>query len=182
MSMAHKHFIAMQLLLAVHTLHSLRLYHGHIRSSNVLLTSNDHLVLSDLATYKPYFLHQEQLGEYRNIYVTGSSEQGPRSSCTLAPEKFIPGTEQLPKIQELAALPRSLLEQLQQMDMFSVGVVLAELYMPDEVLFDFERLMRYRKGDYDVQLGAVGDAAVESLVANLLARDPSSRHTSQSAL
>jgi phosphoinositide-3-kinase regulatory subunit 4 len=52
-------FIAMQILVAVNTLHNLKLYHGNIRTSNVLLTYNDHVALADFSPFKPYYLRED---------------------------------------------------------------------------------------------------------------------------
>jgi phosphoinositide-3-kinase regulatory subunit 4 len=68
MPTCQKHFIAMQIILAIHTLHQLKLYHGYVRTSNILLNSSDHVVLSDMATYKPYYLRENELGEFTAIY------------------------------------------------------------------------------------------------------------------
>lgn len=59
-------FYTLQLLSAVKTLHKNNLYHGHIRSSNILLTSLDYLVLTDFASYKPYYSNEFEV--IRNVY------------------------------------------------------------------------------------------------------------------
>lgn len=59
------------------------LYHGNIRTSNFLLQNNNHLVLADIASYKPLYLFENDLAEARIFY--GSSTD----KCTLAPEKVI---------------------------------------------------------------------------------------------
>lgn len=51
--------MTLQILLQIYTLHQLKLYHGHVRTSNILLTTNDHAVLSDFATYKPYYQRED---------------------------------------------------------------------------------------------------------------------------
>lgn len=61
------------------------LYHGHIRTSNFLITSYGYLMLTDFAFYKPLYMFEdteEGLPEFRLFY--GSSYK----NCTLAPEKI----------------------------------------------------------------------------------------------
>lgn len=72
------------MILCVYGLHvETNLYHGNIRTSNFLLQNNNHLVLTDLASYKPLYLLENDLAEVRIFY--GSSID----KCTLAPEKII---------------------------------------------------------------------------------------------
>jgi serine/threonine protein kinase len=76
------------MIICVYGLHSeANLYHGHIRTSNFLLQTNDHVVLTDFASYKPLYMLEDDLGEFRLYY--GSSG----SKCCLAPEKLIPQSE-----------------------------------------------------------------------------------------
>lgn len=98
----------MQLFNAVHILHAAKLYHGHLKCSNVLLTSSDHLLLSDFASYKPYFIREDQLGDFRNLYQTKDQK------CYIAPEKFIGPGEPLEQTIDLADLAnrKLLLEKL----------------------------------------------------------------------
>ena len=69
-----------QMIICVYALHvEGNLYHGNIRTSNFLLQSNNHLVLTDIATYKPLYLLEDDLSELRIFY--GSSYD----KSTLAP-------------------------------------------------------------------------------------------------
>lgn len=36
-----------------------KLFHGAIRASNILLTTSNHVFLSDFANYKPLFIDEE---------------------------------------------------------------------------------------------------------------------------
>ena len=50
------------MILCVYGLHvEANLYHGNIRTSNFLLQNNNHLVLTDLASYKPLYLLENDL-------------------------------------------------------------------------------------------------------------------------
>lgn len=89
LSLEEKNWIVLQMIVCVYALHcEANLYHGHLRTSNFLLQSNDHVVLTDFATYKPLYMLENDLGEFRLYY--GSSGQ----KCSLAPEKLISQAEQ----------------------------------------------------------------------------------------
>ncbi len=63
----------------MHNLHSNDIYHGDLKSSNVLLTTSNHLFLTDIASFKPYFIADDDQEDLR-IFYTNSN---------LAPEKFV---------------------------------------------------------------------------------------------
>jgi hypothetical protein len=71
------------------------------------------------------------LGEFNNVYETSAQR------CTIAPEKFV-FTAETPNFVDIGQMDKSLLSALQQMDMFSCGCVLAEVYLQGENLFNFE--------------------------------------------
>lgn len=51
-----KNYIIMQVIIALYSLHNANLYHGSIKSSNILLSSFNHVWLTDIASYKPYYI------------------------------------------------------------------------------------------------------------------------------
>lgn len=75
-----------QMIKSVYTVHrNFNFYHGHIRTSNFIVTTYGYLMLTDFAFYKPLFMvedSEEGLPEFRLFY--GSSV----GNCTLAPEKI----------------------------------------------------------------------------------------------
>ncbi|CAD8193085.1 unnamed protein product [Paramecium octaurelia] len=160
-------FYALQLLNAVNTLHKRNLYHGHIRSSNVLLTSLDFLVLTDFASYKPIFLNELEI--IRNIYKSSIQK------CTLAPEKY----SDLLEVQYLNNLTRIQVIPMQAMDMFSVGCVLAEIFT-GESLFSLEQLLQFKKGEYEPIIKV--DGIIGDLIRNLISLNPETRYNSEQAL
>jgi hypothetical protein len=48
------------------------------------MSSNSHIFLTDIASYKPYYLLEDDLDKLRNFYGNFSEQ------CYLAPEKFLP--------------------------------------------------------------------------------------------
>lgn len=84
LSQDEKVWVIFQMIVCVYGLHvDGNLYHGNIRTSNFLLQNNNHVVLTDIASYKPLYLLENDLAEVRIFY--GSSID----KCTLAPEKII---------------------------------------------------------------------------------------------
>ncbi|CAD8127962.1 unnamed protein product [Paramecium sonneborni] len=99
-------FYILQLLSAVKTLHNINCYPGHIRSSNILLTSLDYLVLTDFASYKPYYTNEFEV--IRNVYESSIQK------CTLAPEKYADNQE----IQSIVNLTKESIQNLQKWTCF----------------------------------------------------------------
>lgn len=74
-------------------------------------------------------------------------------------------------------------------DVFSLGCVLAELFLDGQPLFDYSRLLAYRVGG---AAGAAGPAplaaldkvhpSVRGMIAHMVQRDPSARHSVQQYL
>ena len=59
-----KLWLSFQLICAVVQTHENNLYHGDIKTDNVVLTSWNWLLLVDFAPYKPIYLPSENLGDY----------------------------------------------------------------------------------------------------------------------
>ncbi|CAK94332.1 unnamed protein product (macronuclear) [Paramecium tetraurelia] len=159
-------FYTLQLLSAVKTLHQQNLYHGHIRSSNILLTSLDYLVLTDFASYKPYYSNKLEI--IRNVYESSIQK------CTLAPEKYAETQD----IQYIPNLTKQQINDLQKMDMFSVGCVIYEIYT-GENLFTFNQLLQYLKPDQEPLISV--EDLVGDLICNLIEKDPNKRFTAEQA-
>lgn len=70
-------------IISVYQLHLLNIYHGDIKSSNFLISSTGHLFIGDIASYKPYYLLEDDLDRLRSFF--GDFQD----FCYLAPEKFI---------------------------------------------------------------------------------------------
>jgi hypothetical protein len=73
----------------------------------VLLTREGNAVLTDLAFYKPYYLHRGEYSDYQNYYNSSRNQ-----SASLAPEKFLDDQVALTEPQLLANMDVALLETL----------------------------------------------------------------------
>lgn len=62
----------------------LQVYHGDIKSENILLTSWGWLMLSDFAVFKPAYLPADNPTDFAYFYDTSS-----RGTCYIAPERFV---------------------------------------------------------------------------------------------
>eukprot|EP00970_Alexandrium_tamarense_P009374 scaffold1868_cov194-Alexandrium_tamarense.AAC.18 len=153
LTLIEKNWITYQLLNAVQSLHDVGVCHGHLTTENVLLTSWNWVLISDVGCqhYKPVALPDDdpgmwihwfegRAGEERKPGVGSAANQHHRSSngekkCCLAPERFYtPG--------KTAVIPTKLDST---MDVFSLGCVLIELFLNGERALELGDLMEYRR-------------------------------------
>ena len=131
-----KVWITFQLLVALNNIYQLDLVHGDLKPENILLTSNLSIFITDFATYKPAYIEAINTNY---TYYFGSNNSADKSGCYLAPERLgekeeIEGKENIKNI---------------KMDIFSLGVIIAELFLEQD-LFNFSTLLNYKKGNIDV--------------------------------
>eukprot|EP00826_Nyctotherus_ovalis_P019707 TRINITY_DN16113_c0_g1_i1.p2 TRINITY_DN16113_c0_g1~~TRINITY_DN16113_c0_g1_i1.p2 ORF type:complete len:120 (+),score=48.83 TRINITY_DN16113_c0_g1_i1:63-422(+) len=84
--------------------------------------------LTDFAPFKPLYLSSERIGDYEYFF---SGETNSASACYVAPEKFVA---------TVIDLSTASLEVRQAMDIFSLGCVLAEIFLKGAKLFDLPKL------------------------------------------
>jgi phosphoinositide-3-kinase regulatory subunit 4 len=106
-----KKWLAFQLLCALRDCHSRDIFHGDIKTENILVTSWNWLYLSDFSSsFKPTTLPEDNPADFSYFFDTAG-----RRTCYLAPERFLAaGEEPDPKAKITWA-----------MDVFSVGCVIA---------------------------------------------------------
>ena len=80
-----KKWISFQLIYGLKQIHNLGYCHGDIKLENILLTSTSSVFLADIATYKPAYIQQDDVGSFTYYFGTNSSVK----SCYLAPERLI---------------------------------------------------------------------------------------------
>jgi len=174
-----KYWIIFQLMTALYTLHQKKLYHGGINSNNVLLTTWNHAFLADFAWFAPNYLYEDVLGDINYYYPTASQK------CNLAPEKFISRDYKdianlewfHENINEVGKISKETLPNLQKMDVFSLGCVIAEIMLDGTSLFKYEQLMAYRKGQYSPQekMDRIKDDKVRKIIYDMIQKDPAQR-------
>ncbi|KAF0433331.1 ARM repeat-containing protein [Gigaspora margarita] len=174
-----KKWITYQILCGVHDAHTRGIYHGDIKTENILVTSWNWVYLADFAGYKPTYLPEDNPADFSFFFDTSS-----RRTCYIAPERFYkPGSEIDRRKNDLefgekdgAITPA--------MDIFSLGCVIAELFLEGTPIFSLAQLFKYRTGEYDpcVDLEKIEDSDIRALVKHMIHVDPSQRYTAEQYL
>ncbi|KAK1092871.1 Serine/threonine-protein kinase [Friedmanniomyces endolithicus] len=158
-----KKWIAFQLLCALRDCHAREIFHGDIKTENVLVTSWCWVYLVDFAaTFKPVYLPEDNPADFSYYYDTSN-----RRTCYLAPERFLAAGQ----------APHESHKVQWNMDIFSMGCVLAELFT-ETPTFTLSQLFRYRRGEYDPTvslLNKVDDVHMRSLISSMIRLDPGER-------
>lgn len=105
-----------------------------------------------------------------------------RRCCNLAPERFVLSDERVVLSEENVPTNDQSVDELKpQMDLFSLGCVLAELFADssDFFLFDLSSILLYKKdGSMTWDLNQViGDESIRALIQNLIQVDPDLRYS-----
>jgi phosphoinositide-3-kinase, regulatory subunit 4 len=109
-----------------------QIHHGDIKTENVLVTSWNWAYLTDFACFKPTYLPEDNPADFSFFFDTSL-----RRVCYVAPERFLTSGE---------AKSGSVTDA---MDVFSLGCVIAELFLEGTPLFTLSHMFKYRKGEYD---------------------------------
>lgn len=164
-----KKWIAFQLLCALRDCHSLHVFHGDIKTENILVTSWNWLYLSDFSSsFKPTFLPEDNPADF-SFYFDISG----RRTCYLAPERFLVAGED-PGSRHVNWA----------MDIFSAGCVIAELFL-ESPIFTLSQMYKYRKGEYSPehsQLLKIEDPEIRELIHHMIQLDPESRYSAEEYL
>ena len=200
-----KKWLAYQLLEALRQLHGGNIRHGDLKTENLLCTTWNWLLLTDVAFFKPTFLPADNPADYAFYFETT------RRRCYLAPERFYTAGEKEKTLQ--AAYLHSQQQQqhsgmhtshsthslssaaqspvasnfdpgtvTEAMDIFSAGCCIAELFMGGEPLFDLPQLLSYREGVYDplpTLQAKVQDADVRDLILHMTQLNPQARFSAK---
>ncbi|KAJ1980792.1 Serine/threonine-protein kinase [Dimargaris xerosporica] len=178
-----KRWITFQLLCGVRDIHQLGICHGDIKCENILVSSWNWAYLCDFAPHKPVFLPEDNPANFSYFFDASA-----RRLCYIAPERFVaPGPHQ-PDMETFtldteAILSQSVLKRRGRltpaMDIFSLGCVIAELFLEGKPLFTLSQLLQYRSGEYNPQtdLTTIGDEAIRALVQHMIQPNPADRFT-----
>ncbi|QLL31377.1 hypothetical protein HG536_0B02400 [Torulaspora globosa] len=159
-------FVTFQLLQAVNDIHNLNICHGDIKTENVLVMSWDWIVLTDFSNkIKPTYLPEDNPGEFSFYFDTSN-----RRTCYLAPERF--NTRLHEKTKDATG------NVTKEMDIFSLGCCIAEIYAEGRPLFNLSQLFKYKNNEYDVtsflEEEIKGDA-LRSLICDMVHQNPKKR-------
>jgi phosphoinositide-3-kinase regulatory subunit 4 len=165
-----KKWLSFQLLCAVRDCHARNIFHGDIKTENVLVTSWNWLYLADFSSsYKPAHLPEDNPADF-SFYFDLSG----RRTCYLAPERFLAAGQQ----------PEGEGDVNWAMDIFSVGCVIAELFL-EAPIFSLSQLFKYRQGEYNPEhshLSKIQDPNIRELILHMIQIDPNSRMTADDYL
>ncbi|ORX83365.1 hypothetical protein BCR32DRAFT_150444 [Anaeromyces robustus] len=162
-----KKWISYQLLKGLSEAHKKGVYHGDIKTENIMVTSWNWIYISDFARYKPTYLPEDN-PEWFSFFFDSSA----RRTCYIAPERFYASDDFLfqPEITKDNKLTA-------EMDIFSLGCVIAELFLEGSTIFTFSQLLRYRNNKYDpfVELEKIQDIHIRSLIKDMIQLNPEDR-------
>ena len=96
------------------------------------MTSWNWAYLADFACFKPTYLPEDNPADFSFFFDTSG-----RRVCYVAPERFHTSGESRDG------------EVTDAMDVFSLGCVIAELFLEGTPLFSLSQMFKYRKGEYD---------------------------------
>ncbi|ODV86285.1 hypothetical protein CANARDRAFT_197073 [[Candida] arabinofermentans NRRL YB-2248] len=156
-----KKWIVYQLLSALSKLHSKNIYHGDLKTENVLVNSWGWCLICDFAPFKPVYLPEDNPSQFSFYFDTSQ-----RHTCYLAPERFLSADDNTNK--DVGGLTW-------EMDIFSLGCVIAELYMEGLSVFTLPQIFKYKKGEYTPNLDSVDDPNIRKLIQSMISLNPKDR-------
>jgi phosphoinositide-3-kinase, regulatory subunit 4 len=164
-----KKWLVFQLLCAIRDCHARNVFHGDIKTENLLVTSWNWLYLTDFSSsFKPTKLPEDNPADFSFYFDTSG-----RRTCYLAPERFTAdGSTDGGSTVNWA------------MDIFSVGCVVAELFL-ESPIFSLSQIFKYRSGDYSPEhthLVRIGDHEVRDMILHMIDLDPEKRYSADEYL
>ncbi|KAF9450029.1 ARM repeat-containing protein [Macrolepiota fuliginosa MF-IS2] len=180
LTMVEKRWIAFQLLNALRDARNRKVSHGDIKSENILVTSWNWVYLTDFASYKPTYLPLDDPSDFSFFFDTSG-----RRTCYIAPERFYTAAENPEISSKKSKIAMGELEGkrdgrvTESMDCFSVGCVIAELFLEGAPLFTLSQLFKYREGEYnvDTHLSQIEDEGIRNLIKRMISLDANQRPT-----
>ena len=164
-----KKWLAYQLLCALRDSHARDIYHGDIKTENVLVTSWNWLYLTDYsASFKKTYLPEDNPADFSYYFDTSG-----RRTCYLAPERFLGDGDR----DDGRGITWA-------MDIFSAGCVIAELFL-ETPIFSLSQLYKYRKGEHDPHYGylnRIQDRDIRELVSHMIQLEPEARYSAEEYL
>ncbi|WVW81748.1 hypothetical protein I302_103744 [Kwoniella bestiolae CBS 10118] len=175
-----KKWIAFQLLTCLRDARLRKVAHGDVKSENILLTTDLSLLLTDFSSsFKPTYLPLDDPSDFSFFFDTSS-----RRTCYIAPERFYTSDSKLaeekrkvPGEGEFEGWGKRDGRVTEEMDVFSAGCVLAEMWTDGRTVFNLSELFAYRQGTVGLEglLENIEDNEVKEMISRMLSRDPSSR-------
>ncbi|KAF9411600.1 hypothetical protein HW555_009672 [Spodoptera exigua] len=179
-----KKWITFQVLYALHRMHKLGICHGDIKLENIMVTSWLWVLLTDIASFKPTFLPDDNPADFSYFFDTSR-----RRLCYVAPERFVrapdphnrPGGDDKMGGLLLSESPCKVGELVPSMDIFSAGCALLELWNDGTPALDLPGLLAYRNGEDrpSTMTLSTDDEELKNLLHSMTERNPRDRKSAE---
>ncbi|WVR03468.1 hypothetical protein IAU60_000459 [Kwoniella sp. DSM 27419] len=179
-----KKWLAFQLLTCLRDARLRKVAHGDVKSENILIASDLTLLLTDFSSsFKPTYLPLDDPSDFSFFFDTSG-----RRTCYIAPERFYSADSRLAAEKKKTTNNSAPTETdwgkrdgrvTEEMDVFSVGCVLAEMWTDGRTVFNLSELYAYREGSVGLDgiLDHIEDQEVKVMISQMLAREPADRPT-----
>uniref|UniRef100_A0A8D8G8I8 non-specific serine/threonine protein kinase n=1 Tax=Culex pipiens TaxID=7175 RepID=A0A8D8G8I8_CULPI len=179
LTVIEKKWITFQILCAMHQCHKQKICHGDIKLENIMITAWNWILLSDFASFKPTYLPEDNPADYSFFFDTSR-----RRTCYIAPERFVKSAsgESKPDGPLVGDGPCYTGNLQPEMDIFSAGCALLELWTEGTAPFEFSQLLAYRRGEVELvnkHLECIEDDRLRSLLASMLSPNPRQRKSAE---
>ena len=152
--------------------------HGDIKSENVLITSDLTVMLTDFSSaFKPIYLPLDDPSDFSFYFDTSS-----RRTCYIAPERFYAADSETAKKRAQKTKTDDEIGNkdgrvTEEMDVFSCGCVLAELWTDGRAVFNLSELFAYRAGSLGLEglLDNIEDIHVRVRIFSIVSNHPLTR-------
>ncbi|XP_045762546.1 phosphoinositide 3-kinase regulatory subunit 4 [Maniola jurtina] len=185
LTVLEKKWITFQVLYALHRMHKLGICHGDIKLENIMVTSWLWVLLTDIASFKPTFLPDDNPADFSYFFDTSR-----RRLCYVAPERFVRAPD--PNVRNsaddrtssllLSESPCKIGELIPSMDIFSTGCALLELWNDGTPALDLPGLLAYRNGEDRPPTMTLPDTCEEELrilLESMTERNPKDRRSAE---
>lgn len=117
------------------------------------------MYLTDFASYKPTFLPLDDPADFSFFFDTSG-----RRTCYIAPERFYVAGSEISKRKANLDFDKRDGKVLESMDVFSLGCVIAELFLEGSAMFTLSQLFKYRAGELNLEnhLVAIDDEDIRA--------------------
>ncbi|POM82112.1 Protein kinase domain protein [Cryptosporidium meleagridis] len=138
-----KNWLEFQSLISIVQLHSLEIFHGNIKTENILVNHLYTVKITDISPWKPVFMDSSDL-RFWTIFFEDQNCNARSNvlSCNLSPERFLLETETKKNIESESKF--GIKNKLFSMDIFSLGCVLNEIEN-EEPTFTINEILKMSK-------------------------------------
>lgn len=125
----------------------------------MLVTSWNWVYLTDFASYKPTYLPLDDPADFSFFFDTSG-----RRTCYIAPERFFVAGSEISKKKATLDFDKRDGKVSESMDVFSLGCVIAELFLEGSAMFTLSQLFKYRAGELNLEhhLAAIDDEDIRA--------------------